>query len=350
VFWVVGFCLFLVFASTVFSRQVFLGPILFNLALLGAPAACVFSFALWYRDRLNVAWLLFFIVVFVSCIMYTMVVSAGRRPLLSIFLGPLLFVYGTQMRHWSRTKLIALVGVSALLIFSVSVVYAKFRWYSVATGERRTAASVMDQIRNVRSQGNWFSVFARSRLTYFGQENALFAMLTQRYITQNDLEPVPLNSLRFLIAYPIPRKLWPGKPEVIGVKLVRDVAHIRGTNWGLGVAGQAAYEGGAAAIMLYAFLLAFGVRFLDEPMKLQPGNPFLISMHASIMPHVIAIPRGDMGIMVQQAAQGVLCIILLGFVCRIIFGSKQWTFAVRANASRISTSPYTGAPESRVSR
>jgi len=50
-----------------------------------------------------------------------------------------------------------------------------------------------------------------------------------------------LNSLRFLISYPIPRKIWPNKPQPLGITVVR-ASHIPGTNWGVGFAGQAVYE------------------------------------------------------------------------------------------------------------
>ncbi len=85
----------------------------------------------------------------------------------------------------------------------------------------------------------------------------------------------------------------------------RDVAHLS-SNSGVGIAGHGAYEGGVLALMLYAFLLAFGVRILDEPLRLQPANPFLVYMQASAMPHLVAMPRGDLGIMVANVAQSVL--------------------------------------------
>ena len=110
---------------------------------------------------------------------------------------------------------------------------------------------------------------------------------------------------------------------MIGLTITRDVAGIRSTNWGIGIAGHGAYEGGLPALMLYAVLLAFGARILDEPLRSQPGNPFLIYMQASAFPHIVGIARGDLGIMTKEVAQCVLFTVILGYVCRVVFGTSR---------------------------
>jgi hypothetical protein len=322
VFFVIG-CVVIIIASSIFFRSItFIGPLTFNLAWITAPAGCVFAFALWDRNRLNVGWLLLFLGVFCGSVLYAMVVSGGRRPVLSMFLGPILYIYGTYGRHWSRTKLIASLAVAGFVILSVGVIYSKFRWYNNTAREKRSVAGVLDQIKNARQQGELFSVLLRGRLNYFGQSNAQMAMLTQRYIDQGLVTPIPLNSLAFIATYPIPRRIWPAKPEMFGMTVPRDAAKVD-TNWGLGVSGQGFCEGGIPVLVLYAFLIALGVRIVDEPLKLQPSNPFLVFMHATILPHIAGIPRGDMGAMVKEALQGVLAAVLLGIVCRAIFGARR---------------------------
>ena len=279
-----------------------------------------------------------------------MLLSGGRRPVLSMFLGPVLCIYGTHGRHWNRPKLFLTLAVACLFVFAVGVVYAKFRWYNLTIQEKRTTSGILQQMQNIRTQGDLFSVLSKTGISYFGQNNALFGMLTARYIEQGALDPIPLNSLRFLITYPIPRKLWPEKPEVVGIKVVRDTSHIWGTNWGLGFVGQGAYEGGIPALVLYSFLLAILVRFLDEPFRLQPDNLFLIYMQATVIPHVVGIPRGDMATMVQQVLQGVLFVLLLGWVCRAIFGTKEVPIPQTAAPMLPPNMAYPVMPRQRVTR
>lgn len=320
---VLACCLGIITVSVIASRITFLGPAFFKLGHKSAVFACVFSFALWYRNRVNITWLLMFLGILATATLYAMLVSPGRRLLLSVFLGPILYVYWVQVRNWKPTRIVVTLAIAAFVMLTISAAYSKFRWYNLDVRERRSMKGVVSQLKELHTSGNLFSVLLKNRLDYFAQSNGHFALLTERYIAQRALTPAPLNTLRFLASYAIPRKVWRKKPEVIGLTITRDIAHIPGTNWGLGIAGQGAYEGGILALMLYAVLLAFAARFIDEPLRLQPGNPFLVAIHAGALPHVIAIPRGDMGIMIAEASECVLFAVLLGFACRSIFGSQR---------------------------
>lgn len=326
-FYVIGFCVALIVASIVLKNVTFVGRVMFELAIAGVPAAGVFSFALWYRNRLNIAWMLLFVGVLASTALYAMYVSAGRRLLLSVVLGPILYLYWNQIRYWKPLRVISAVSIAAVVILAVSVFYASFRWYDFAAREKRTVGGLVQKMREAGHKEDAFALFLKNRLTYFSQNNGHLALLTQRYISQGSLTPIPLNTLRFLLTYPVPHNLWPGKPEVIGLTITRDVARVP-TNWGLGIAGQGAFEGGIPALMLYAVLLAFWIRILDEPLRCQPSNPFLICIHAAVLPHVVSICRGDMGIMMIESIEGVLFVFILGLTCRAIFGTQHWGLPV----------------------
>src|SRR3954469_5156347 len=293
-FLILGACSAVMFLSVIFRHVVFLAPLFFNLALVCSPAVSVFSFALWYKNRINFAWLLLFLALFSGVSIYAMVVSGGRRLLMSVFLGPVLVAYGVNVKYWGKGKILLTLALAGILVTGVGIVYSKFRYYSAAAKER-SATGIVSQMRDLRKGGDLFSVLSKGPLRYFAQDTAHYSLLLERYMAQGTLTQAPLNSLKFVLTYPIPRKLWPRKPEPIGISIARDAAHLRGNNWGVGIAGHAAYEGGIPVIMIYALLLAFGARLLDEPLRLQPENPFLICMLAAVFPHVIGIPRGDMG-------------------------------------------------------
>lgn len=318
---ILGYCLAILMIAAVLRKSTFLGPVSGNLALIAAPAASLFSFQLWYRNRLNILWLALFVVAFSGAAIYSMIAFAGRRLLMSVFLGPLLYFYWAQARNWSRTKIAISMTLAGACILTVISVYSQFRHFS---SKGRTASSVVEQLRKVRTKGDYLGHFLRDPLQYLAQDTAHFALLTQRYVDQGVLHAKPLNTIRFLIAFPVPRKIWAGKPALLGAVITRDAAGLAAANnWGCGIAGQGAYEGGIPALMIYAVLVAFGVRFLDEPLQLQPSNPFLIFILASAAPHLLAIPRGDMGVMTMQVGECVLTAIILGYICRAIFGVRQ---------------------------
>ena len=333
---VIGCCFAIEFAAIACRGSAFFGAVTFNLAWIGAPAACVFSFSLWNRSRSNMIWLSLFIGVFLWTAVYAMVMSAGRRLVLSAFLGPIVCMYWDHVRYWRPSRAIFATGLAGLFILGVSGVYSKFRHFE----GKRSASGVVQQLKDVRGRGDWFSVIMRDRLDYFAQSTGHYSLLTQRWVAQNVLPPIPLNTLRFLAVYPVPRKLWPNKPEIIGVKITRDAAGLKTTNWGVGIAGHGAYEGGIPALILYAILLAAFIRIIDEPLRLQPNNPFVQYILASALPHIVALPRGDLGGMTVEVGLSVLFAVLLGITCRTIFGTQRRPISVPAGPGELQYGSY----------
>jgi hypothetical protein len=311
-------------AAAVIPPNNFVGLVLFQLSHKAVIFASVFSFLLWYNDRVNVAWLVLFIGVFLFASIFSMIVSPGRRMLLSVFLGPILCFYWVNARHWKPRNTIAALSVAMIAIFVVSLVYSSIRWYNRGPfKEERNASTVIAQLRGLRQRENLFQNLLANKLNYNAQNNVNYALLAKRYVDTDQLTPVPLNTLRFVLSYPVPRRVWKNKPQPLGIVVPHDLARIPSTNWGLGPAGHAAYEGGAFALMLYAMLVALGIRMMDEPLRLQPNNPFLISLHAAALPHVAGFARGDFGVMTTETLECFLFAIALGIACRIMFGTER---------------------------
>jgi len=322
-FFVLGCCLGIALLSLGAAHITFIGAASFKLGSKATVFAAVFAFALWHRNRINMMWLFVFIGVMLIAAFYAMLVSPGRRLLLGVFFGPLLYFYWAQARYWKPVRIIVMLAIGAFGLLTVASAYSTFRWYNLTDNEQRSARGVVQKLRDLQSKGNIYGQLLSNQLTYFSQNNGHFALLTERYIAEGALIPAPLNTLKFLASYPIPRKVWRGKPDVLGQTITRNVARIPETNWGCGIAGQGAYEGGILTLMLYAVLIAFYMRFLDEPLKLQPTNPFLVSINAAALPHILAIPRGDIGTMITESGECVLLAIVLGYASRAIFGTKQ---------------------------
>jgi hypothetical protein len=301
----------------------FVREVMMKFSHKAAIFGCAFAFILWYRNRSNLAWLLLFIGVFLVAALFCMVVSPGRRLLLSVFLGPIFAVYWLQARYWKPQYSLALLSLAAIAILIVSVVYSSFRWFSKGIhAQERTAGNVIQQIGRLGERENMFDLFLGNKLHYISQYNVTYAMLTKRSVDMGNLKPRLMNTLQVIAFYPIPRRIWPEKPEAIATLLARNIGERGSTTWPGGPPAHGAYEGGIPVLMLYGFLLALGVHFFDAPLRAQPTNPFLISVQAAALPHLITMPRGDFGNMSLNAFECFVFVFLFGITCRLLFGTE----------------------------
>jgi hypothetical protein len=323
-------------ASLVMGHIAFISQVVSQLSHKAAVFAVVFSFMLWYRNRLNVIWLGFFTAVFLGASFFSIVVYVGRRLLLSMILGPILCVYWTSIRYWKARYCLAAIAGVAFVVLTASIAYNSFRFFQHGGKQERTAGNVLEHVKDL-GQTDWSAHFFSNKLHYFSQSCVQFSLLAERFVGDGRMPPKPLNTLAFLIAIPIPHEWWDGKPETVGITMVRDVVGDISTNWGIGVAGHGAYEGGVPALILYAFLLAFGIRFLDDPILAQPTNPFLIANFAAAAPHVLAFARGDFGIMSFEIMKCFAFTILLGWGGRFLFGTER---GIQRGPTRLPTPQY----------
>jgi hypothetical protein len=147
-------------------------------------------------------------------------------------------------------------------------------------------------------------------------------LLTIQLLEDKQLEVEPLHSLKFIATYPIPRALYPGKPQLLGLRLVRDVLRLPyQTNWGLGIAGTGYHEGGVPTIMLYALILVLVCRLIDDALVRQPNNPYLIGILSASAPHFAAMIRGDYCIMLIETGEAIAFAWALGLLARFMFGT-----------------------------
>lgn len=344
---VIGICFVVQVLSMATMGQVFFGPLLFKLSHKALAFMTVFAFMLWYRNRLNLFWLGLFCAVFLFACLTSIRFGTGRRLLLSMFVGPLLCFYWMQARHWRPTRSLVLIGIAAFAVFIIGLMYSSIRHFSQIAGQlrqERTTSAIIEQIRSVRSRP-WLERYTNDKLFYFSQQCVHYSLLVKRHVDNGRLEPKPLNTLYFAVVYPIPRRIWPDKPVLLGAVAPRVIAQTPTTNWGVGIPGHAAYEGGILVAALYAFILAFAIRFFDDPLYKQPANPFLISMLAAASPHIVGWTRGDLGNMTLEAGECVLFAFILSVVCRMLFGTERPNVRGRVNpAAADHAYPYVAQP------
>jgi len=323
---VLAICLILSAAAFASTQAVFLGPFVRNVSHKGAVFATVFSFCFWYRDRRNPLLLALFLGVLCYACLFAMMVFGGRRLLLSVASSPLICLYWLRWRHLSPKSNLVRLGLATMVALGVTAFYSTIRHYRSQSEERATFARLAESLHSTGFKKAVQEVSGNT-LHYFSQYSAHYSLLTMRLVDDGTVPVEPLNSLAYVFAYPIPRAIWSNKPTSLGgPRLINDILHMPyHTNWGLGAVGDGYQEGGMAVIALYGFLAALGIRILDDAMRRQPDNVFLLAILCASAPHLVAWARGEVSIMTTEILEAFLFAWGLSLMCRFLFGTVNST-------------------------
>lgn len=312
-----------VMVAAALSRGIFfVGPALLNISHKAMVFAVVFSFCYWFQNKRQLPLLFLFLAVFVMAALNSMVVFLGRRLLLSIAIAPLICMYWLSWRYKSPHRNLLRLGIAASLALSVAAFYSTFRHFSnVAGAEQRSLQSTIAAMKNASAKKAVAAV-TDNAFFYFGQYCAHYSLLTIHLVDSGELESKPLDSLLFLVGYPVPRAIWTSKPQPLGITIVRDVLRLPyKTNWGLGIVANGYREGGIPTIMLYAVLLVVGVRLLDDALQRQPNNVFLLGILCTSAPHWVTMIRGEPCVMAAEIGEAFVFAWALGLGARFFYGT-----------------------------
>lgn len=296
-----------------------LGQLLPMFALVSPAIALAVVTIVWYRDRTNVV-LLALLVVF-TLVAVAAAVGAGisRRYLMSSLAAIPVSLYWVWLRYQPTPKIFLVIG--AALAAAIPVVAGFTAVRHSLHGEEVTAVQRAQRILEalpeaIKSGG--------SSEGFMGQDSVECALCVIQLLHDGSktMESVPIHSLQFIVSNPVPRILWPTKPESIGVRLVNYFG-LRGTsaNLGLNVVGQCYYDGGLWVHILYGVMMGGFLRFVDELLVRQPGNPLLVGGLVAMSAQLIGWPRGGIEAMGMQILQGFILMWLASLVARMVFGT-----------------------------
>jgi hypothetical protein len=297
-----------------------------NLGHKGATFAVAMGFYAWYRNRTSPFALVLFTAILAAAMLYAMRVSHGRRLLLCVAFAPIAVMYWTTWRYRRPTRVLLFGSLAVAAVIAVGVWYQEFRFFDRGRdAAERNFANTMQAMQKVTLEGmvnqleSWKPRLAQGTFRY--------AAMTKKLVDTGQMQVRPFNTIQFILSYPIPRRYWPDKPTPLGVYIVRDVLKFpQHTNWGLGVAGQAYYEGDWPALVLYAAMIVLLVRMLDEPLKREPNNPFFIATSASASLFLITWIRGDLGVHTNEVIECLLFLWLLKAVCALASGARAGAY------------------------
>ena len=238
----------------------------------------------------------------------------SRRPLIGIALGLAWGAYHRRARYMNPVKLLAVV--SPLLLFAVVVVGA----YTAIRTNKVNSVTTAEATARKMGQAD----IAAGIKDIFGGQTTGSASLWAIEQWPDKLDYRPLFSLRYMAYWYVPRDLWPEKP----VPLSKEVASLARADYmnrkritvPPGVVGYSAAEGGVLAIIVYALFFGQLFRFIDELIRLNPLNPFVILPAGCATGQMLGMARGDIAIFTNLIVLGFISSFALLYVASKMFG------------------------------
>lgn len=285
------------------------------LGMMTAPAVLLlvaYGFMLWMDRPYNVLLLVLLVLLGVASLLFS-VNSFGRRPLLGLLLCPAICLYWLRLRYARPAitlLLVAAVGVGAMALTA---------GYSVIRGGR---GSAMDRLQKLVS-----STQNTSAVSLLDGDIAVECSCIAIHHYTREVPPHPFFTIWYVLANPIPRSLWPTKPEALGYSLPRDTGvwlKSGYVNWGPGIVGHGFHEGGELfglpMLVFYGVLFGSLMRIYDDLLSRQPNNPFLIATLVAAAAEIMAFSRGDIGYFSITILGALITGLLIPRILRIFFG------------------------------
>jgi len=292
------------------------------LAISFSAIACGLAGWVWAPRLFNPVFAMFAGVVLVFNGANAISGSFGRRELVAV-LG--CFLWGMFYSWWRRFDPKRAIVVIAIIGSGPLILLALFTSARSSAEHDRTAA---EQLTAVVTDG---SISEGMMLLLNGQNAGGVSMwCIENFPERNAMRP--LHTMKYAFLLPIPRAMWPGKPMPLSKRLPylanMTRVHKERLSIGPGILGHAAAEGGFYAIILYAIILAYVFRILDELQLRCIENPLIVLPMGSALGQVMGIPRGESGvflfILVFSVIGSYLSLIIVSKVLmKLGFGSSQ---------------------------
>lgn len=236
--------------------------------------------------------------------------TSGRRDLVSVLLAAPIMWYFVSLRYQSGPSIIRKVGpLVAVGILGVAFL-TTIRHKGV---EKNSTPDAIDRFNQI------VELATNPRISTQGVEDMIYTdtagntmWIIDRYPETYAYEPLAMAY--WIIVNPIPRAIFPGKPEALGVIISDQMG--RNENLGAGIIGHAWREGGPVAVMVFA--IAFGLIYGtgDRALRDRAWNPYAVAAIGSGAGNVFAMSRGDTGLFFIQVAASVIGVALVMSVCK----------------------------------
>ncbi|MEQ8849344.1 hypothetical protein [Botrimarina sp.] len=301
----------------------FVGEIVRQFALQSPLIALTIAFVAWYQRRGNVLWLVNLLALLVLALLWSLAAGTSRRYLLSMLMVIPIGVYWLTLRYKSISQTVLWVAISMAVVLPVLAGYSLIRHSFYWSGESGLELSMaaLEKLPRAIQNADVTSILD-------GQDSVEVGLTTIHYV--NNPDRGVLTGQHFFVPYyvlvnPIPRSVWPEKPESIGAVLPRQLGVWKKTgyiNWGVNVVGQCYYDGGLHIHLLYGLITGWVLRLLDEMLIRKPGNPFMLALLSASSSQVLALSRGCIETFIMQIVAASAVVLFIAWLGRVLFGSK----------------------------
>jgi len=282
-----------------------------------AALACGLVGWMWAPRLLNVAYAGFASVIVMVNLAAVMHGAFGRRNLVA--LGAC-FLWGMYYSHWRHLPLRGMMTRLAIMSVPPLILLAAFT--SIRASQERP--DLAQQVQALTAQSD-----VREGVIDLlaGQNTAPGSMwLIENYPERYEYRH--LMTVRYFFALPVPRIIWRDKPMPLST-MIATQARITGVNWdmlkiGPGIIGHAAAEGGWYALVVYALLGAFFLRFFDQIVQINPTSPFVVLPVGSALGQVVGLPRGETSAFAMNYVVGVVGAYISMIVLARIVATLGW--------------------------
>ncbi|MBX3385215.1 MAG: hypothetical protein KF768_01445 [Phycisphaeraceae bacterium] len=253
--------------------------------------ACAVGLAAYYllsRTRDPVAWVVF-VATFVIAALASTVGGIGRRGLISVLLVGGWIWYYHFLRFKKPSGLVSRLLVVGAVVVVVVATYGTFRG--------KQEQSTLDTFKSRASQfagalrGGGLSQNSLLQLAYTDTSiRTLF--IIENY--PDRYEHIPGNGAGLFFGMPIPRSIWPDKPEGLGLILRTQMDEL--ANLGPGIIGHGWAEGGLIGVVGYALFFGLLTGAIDRVIRERAWNPYFVIAIGAALGDVFGIPRGEASI------------------------------------------------------
>jgi hypothetical protein len=284
---------------------------------MAAAAVGLATFYLLARRFNPASWALFLGAVG-SAVVISTVGGIGRRDLVAVAIAVPWMWYFMSLRYRSAASIAVFTGAAAVcgVIFLVLFTGIRFKGVDSESGKAPSAeqrfSQIMDLVLNPTLKHG-----AASSMLYTDTANV------SMYVMENypdSFEYTPLRSAFWILVNPVPRSLYPDKPDALGIVLADHMN--RGENLGPGILGQSWSEGGFLAVLAFAVFFGALYGIVDRGLLELGGNPYFVAVMAAGSGNVLAMPRGDVALFLIQ-------------IMASMVGAAIVLYAVKATTGRV---------------
>ena len=310
-----------------------------HIGLSTAAVAAGLGAWIWVRRPLNPAAAALMFGVLIAALIINLAGFYGRRPIVAITGCLVWATYYSRWRGLQPARVVIYAAIFGLipiiLVAKYTAVRGQFQGTEAGGVERLTAMINADTKTGVMD-------------LIGGQECAAWSMhLMEIYPEYYDYRH--MHTIEYYFVFSVPRAIWPEKPDPLATIAWRDAGISgmpSGFSIGPGMIGHAAAEGGFYALVIYAALFGFFIRYFDAVLARAPTQPFIALPIGSSLGNLIGIPRGEVANFAYEFTIGVLgALVMLIVVAKIL---KMAGLITSDDLARFEEDPYAHDPESDI--